>query len=128
MSEFKTYNINQRKGFDDLLVEHPFMGNSQGDRSTVDDVIEGNSNPWVSYIFGDDVDRYDQVAVNKEIERRKKKNIEYLKVLRFNGEYGKKYTNTLKMIPNDLFDRPSSVIGGIKLESYRMVFLDMNKV
>ena len=112
MSEFKEYKVEFKKGIHDLLGEHPWVGNSQGDESYSD------TNPcsdWMSFIFGG-VDKNDQEAINKEIKRRKKHNQDYIKQLKNNGEYLKDYSVSLFIKNHPLFDNNEFKPKGIVLD------------
>lgn len=100
MSKFKEYKINFKKGIDDLLSEHPWVGNSQGDHSFSD--TNPNSD-WMSYIF-DGIDKNDQDAINREIERRKKHNQNHIAELKKKGEYLKDYSVSLLIKEHPLLD------------------------
>lgn len=103
---FRSYSIKRRKGIDDLIGEYAWIGNSQGDESYTNDINVGKgSDGWMSYVFKD-IDINDQEAINKESERRKQVNKDYIKELKRTGEYGKEGSPvTLHLKHNPLFDR-----------------------
>lgn len=100
----KTFTIQQRRGIDDLLCEFAFIGNSQGDESVSNDIEDfKRSKGWLSYIFKDIP--LEQEAINKEVERRKKHNKDYIEQLHKENKFGEKYNLTVHLKENNLFDK-----------------------
>jgi hypothetical protein len=107
MSEMKSYGFKRRRGYDDLVLEYAWIGNSQGDESVSNSVEHCLNNSWMTYVFGKDVPKDDQEAINKEVERRKKINQEYIEKLKSEGRYGEEYEITIHLKHNPLFDTPN---------------------
>lgn len=133
---FNTYNFKYKRGIDDLRNVYAWHGNSQGDESATNDIEEAKSRgSWMSYMFGD-IDPTDQNAINLESERRRKENDAYIAKLKLEGRFGEEYTVTMHVKHNPIFDTPpfnkKVYIGpspppSNPLESYKMVFIDLNK-
>lgn len=108
LKEYK-YTTKHKKGITDLLNIYAFLGNSQGDTSATNDVLEYKAaKGWLSFAFGKNIDCNDQEAINKESERRQKENEITISKLKESGEYGKEYelTTTILMANRPFFDTP----------------------
>lgn len=113
ISNLKTYTFKGKKGITDLEGLFAFTGSwGQGDHYSSNDAsIEHPS--YVSFVFTCPKTQKD---INEEIERRKKRNSEYIERLKFNGEYGKEYDINCSFIPHPMFDEsgPFPNINGVK--------------
>lgn len=119
------YKFERYKGVDDLLGEYAFVGNSQGDETRTNSTKEYEaSEGWLSYMFKDVP--MTQEAIDKEVEFRKRFNIEYIKILKSHGTYREPFSVTVKMIHNPLFDLKYPV--PTPIESYKMMFIDGSKI
>jgi len=108
----ESIELKKKRGQDDLLSLVAFKGNSQGDEFATNDVKEANAyGNWCSYRFDDDVDRNDQESINKEVERRRKWNEEYIQKLKDEGRYLEEYTTTIHFKSNPIFDVPTVTSG-----------------
>jgi hypothetical protein len=121
----KEYKVKQRNGIDNLQSEFAFKGNSQGDTTCTNDVqIYKDSDGWLSYVFGDHIDKYDQKAINAEATRRKQENKKIIEDLKRIGKYGEEYEISIKIKPFPLFDSDNSYPKNMPIESYKFVFVD----
>lgn len=124
MNIMNNITLKKKKGIDDLINVYAWTGNSQGDESYTNNIEEGlASQGWMSYNFKD-IDITDQKAINKESERRKKVNQDYINKLKEEGKYGEEYEVKIYIQPNPIFDNKQP--SGSPLESFKMVFLDEN--
>jgi hypothetical protein len=104
-NDFDSYTIKRRKGIDDLQNIYAWAGNSQGDESCTNDTKVGlASEGWMSYHFNN-IDMYDQEAINKESIRRREANDKYIQELKDKGEYGAYFDISIHVKHNPLFDR-----------------------
>lgn len=114
-----------RRGIDDLINTYAFHGNSQGDTFVTNSVEEYKAaEGWLSFMFNPEIDKFDQEAINREIERRKQLNASYIDKLKEEGKYEEEYeySTTLYVRPNLTFDNPKLPLR--PLESYRIIFID----
>jgi hypothetical protein len=122
----KEYKIKQRNGIDNLQSTAAFIGNSQGDRTHTNDIQRyKDSDGWLSYVFGDDIDKTDQRAINTEAIRREKENEKIVEDLKRTGKYGEEYEISIKVKPCALFD--NSYPDSMPMESYKFVLLNLKK-
>lgn len=121
------YKLKGYRGVDDLLSEYAFRGNSQGDESASNEISDYiSSKGWMSFMFGD-IDKTNQEAIYKEVERRKQQNLDYIDKLVREGRYKEEYEITISLAHNPIFDEPSFFPSTPPLESYRVVLLDISK-
>ena len=116
------YKLKSRKGIDDLKGIYAFVGNSQGDNNSTNDLnVYLMSDGWLSFVFDCELT---QEAINKESEKRIKENEEYIESLKKEGKYGKEYEITLNVEHNSLLDE--SIMDNSK-SSHSFVILDLNE-
>jgi len=119
------YSVSGRKGIDDLKGLHAFVGNSQGDTSASNSIEDfKNSGGWMSFVF--DCPMTDE-AITKEIENRKQWNDKYIEKLNNESAFGETYTIDVELISDPLFDKPQVLKDKSPIESFRMVFLNLNE-
>lgn len=93
-----------KKGIDDLLQTHAFIGNSQGDETKTNNISEYlNSGGWLSYVFKD-IDITDQEAIYRESAKRAYENKKYIKKLKDENSYEELYPITLEFQYNEKLD------------------------
>jgi len=114
--EFKTYRGSELlKGVDDLLPEFIFVGNSQGDTTATNSLLEYlGSGGWLSSLINPvpETQREIDVIVGKN----KKKNSDYIKELKLSGEYKKPIgCVTISMLHDPKLDNKNN----IQVESYK---------
>lgn len=128
MSDIRKYILKRQRGVDDLLSEYAFIGNSQGDDSTSNEIGDYiGSKGWISFIFAG-IDPTDQEAIYAESKRRHNLNLDYIDKLVKEGKYKEEYEITIEMEFNPIYDTPSSNLSDLPpLESCKLVFLDFSK-
>lgn len=122
----KKYNISGGyKGIDDLQNIYAFKGNSQGDESCSNEILDYlASKGWMSFHF-DKIDKTNQEAIYEESLRRQKANEIYIQKCKTDGTYGQYLGDIqLQMIHNPLFDDSPSFSAQ---NSYSIVILDLSK-
>lgn len=118
------YTLKRKLGINDLLCEFAFVGNSQGDESKSNFIDDYNaSQGWMSFIFDCELN---QEEINKESQRRKQSNLDYIEKLKTEGKYGEEYEIDINLHPHPSFDTPTNK-GGSPLESYKFYFLNNEK-
>lgn len=119
----KTTILKGKKGIDDLVIEHAFIGSSQGDTHRTNSLKEyQESYGWLIPAFMDE-DIINQAAINRESERRKHQNESYIKFLKETGEYGKEYEIKIHFQEYPELDENKTTVSSLPLESYKMTFL-----
>lgn len=104
MSEFITYKIPLLKGITDLKGQLPGHGATDW---------------WTS-------EQWDKW--HDELPAMKAWNEQYIKDCKADGTYGEKYDITLNLKPNPLFDTPNLILGTEPFSSYKMLFIDAEKL
>lgn len=115
------------KGKTDLLNIYAFRGNSQGDESHSNEIIDyKTSDGWMSFHF-EGIDKTNQEAIYIESLRRQKLNAEYIEKCKSDGTFGERLpdiemqlTNFPLFDDNTINDHPTRI-------SYSNIILDTTK-
>ena len=109
MQEIKTIKFSAgKKGVNDLLCEYAFFGNSQGDESVSNDIeVYKSQDGWMSYAWWNKIPM-EQEAINKEVERIKKHNAEYIQKCKDDGTYGQELNPIIFRLTPAYFPKISS--------------------
>lgn len=89
--------------------------------NNVQDYID--SKGWMHFTFGNEIDPYDQSAIDAEVEYRKHRNQEYIAQLHKEGIYGEEYQIEVHIQHNPALDAPG-INPILPVNSYRMIFLN----
>lgn len=107
------YKLEMKKGLDDLKPIYAFRGNSQGDKSATNSInTYKNSGGWMSFIFDCPLE---QAAIDKQVEKNRLWNDNYIKELQKEGRYLEEYEISIELVHNPLFDdddfpKPSCIL------------------
>ena len=117
----KTY-----KGIDDLLPELPYINTSHGAEGCLDRY--GKGNPYMEYLFVE-IDEDDDVAIEKEILRRKEVNRGYITTIQADGTYGTELQQVSLFVEEDpIYDSPVKGTGSGPSESYKYDILVFDNI
>lgn len=119
--KFTEYTLKQRRGYDDLYQIYAFSGASQGDETRSNDIKDYNE--WMIYNFKNIP--LDQDAINKESNRRKKLNDEYISKLKNENRYGELFETTISIEQDETYDKNTKVNN--TCESYRFDIFNIGK-
>jgi hypothetical protein len=125
MKKYTKHEFKYLKGIDDLKSEYFFLGNSQGDGSATNSLVEyNNSGGWMSPIQKHIPDT--QKEINTIIQENKEWNKNYIKQLQEEGKFGEIYNIDVQIECNPDFDKVPKY--NHSTESYRFEILDMSQI
>lgn len=126
--ETKTYTFKRKKGIDDLKNIYAFVGNSQGDDSKSNEIRDYiSAKGWMSFIFGNEIDKTNQEAIYEESQRRILWNTAYVDQLLREGGFGEEYEISIELVHNPIFDDPQLFPSDTPLESFKIQFINLKK-
>lgn len=122
----KIYELKLKKGIDDLKPIYAFKGNSQGDESQsnlVSDYVA--SKGWMSFLFDC---LLEQKAINRQVEKNKLWNENYIKGLKEIGKFEEEYEISIELVHNPILDESVAFVANKPLKSHKMVFLNLHDI
>lgn len=117
----KTYTFTGRRGIDDLKPEYTFMSTMQGDTS-VSSSVKDIDNPYLKYVL--ETLPITQEGIEKEIQKNREYNIQYVEQLRKEDRFGEEYQIAVHFVEHSFLDTPNN---SLKLKSFDFKLIDMSE-